>query len=421
MAKSKAEIITIGDEILYGQTLDTNSQWISQELDKVGIKTIRKTTISDTREEILSAFEEGQKRADIVLITGGLGPTNDDLTKPCLAEYFDCDLELHEKALEDVKSFFKDKGLELTDANKKQAELPSCCEYIYNKLGTAPGMWFERDNKVFVSMPGVPHEMKRMMLKTVIPKLQDVFKTDIIYHKIIKTIGIGESWLADKIKNWEDDLPKHIKLAYLPSIGQVKLRLTAIGEDRDELKEDVQKQIDALQNYAAKYIYGYDDDQIEEVVGRMLRKHEKTIALAESCTGGYVSHLITSVAGSSSYYQGTMIPYHNHLKIKALGVKEQTIKAHGAVSEEAVIEMSNQIRKQFDADIGVATSGIAGPEGGTKEKPVGTVWIAYADGQETKTKKLQLWKERDLNIKGTAMGLLNLIRISLSKSIEIND
>lgn len=419
MSKSKAEILTIGDEILYGQLLDTNSQWISAELDKVGIKTIRKTTVSDSKEDILTAFKEAEARADMVLITGGLGPTNDDLTKPCLAEYFNCEIAMNEAALQEVINLFEGKGLELTEVNRMQAALPVCCDMVSNKLGTAPGMWFERNGKVFVSMPGVPHEMKKMMVDTVIPQLQRVFQTDVIFHKIIKTIGIGESWLAEMIKDWENNLPPHIKLAYLPSMGQVKLRLTAVGENINTLKEQVDELINELRKHAGKYIYGFDNDQIEEIVGKMLLEQNKTISLAESCTGGYVSHKITSVAGSSEYYQGSVIPYHNSLKIDVLGVSEQTLLDHGAVSEQTVYEMANLVRKKFNADIGVATSGIAGPGGGTPDKPVGTVWIAYADGEQTITRKLQLWKDREINIQATAVALLNLIRISLSKSIEI--
>ncbi len=421
MARTKAEIITIGDEILYGQIVDTNSQWMSQELDKVGIKTVRKTTISDERTDILGAFKEAESRADIVLITGGLGPTNDDLTKPCLAEYFDCKVELDSDALIEVTAFFKSKGLELSDINRQQAFLPVCCERVPNKIGTAPGMWFERNGKVFVSMPGVPHEMKMMMEEVVIPKLQDIFNTEVIFHKLIKTVGIGESWLSEEIKDWENNLPEHIKLAYLPSLGQVKLRLTAVGDDLDLLKSQVEDQITALKAYAGKYIYGYDRDQMETAVGDLLQKSGKTIALAESCTGGYVTHLITSVSGSSRYFQGSIVPYHNDFKINVLKVDENAILGHGAVSEPTIIEMANNVRKLFKADIGIATSGIAGPAGGTPEKPVGTVWIAYADGNETVTRKLQLWKDRTLNIKATAVALLNLVRISLSKTIEIKD
>jgi nicotinamide-nucleotide amidase len=421
MANAKAELLTIGDEILFGQINDTNSQWMSQELDKIGVRVVRKTTVGDIREDILTAFAEAEQRADIVLITGGLGPTNDDLTKPLLAEYFNCPIELNEEALVEVSEFFKSKGRELTPVNRKQADLPICCERVSNRLGTAPGMWFERNGKVFVSMPGVPHEMKNMMTEIIIAKLQGLFKTDVIFHKVIKTIGIGESWLAEEIKDWEDALPPHIKLAYLPSLGQVKLRLTAIGSSMDKLRDDVEVQIESLKKYAWKYIYGYDKDEIQSIVGEMLNERKLKVAFAESCTGGYISHLISSIPGSSAYYQGSVIPYHNELKTKILGVSEVTLRKFGAVSEETVTEMANNVRKQFKSHIGLATSGIAGPDGGTDEKPVGTVWIALADGEQTITKKLQLWKDRDVNIKATAIAVLNLIRITLSKSIEIKN
>ena len=421
MANARAELLTIGDEILFGQINDTNSQWMSQELDKVGIRVVRKTTVGDIRQDMMDAFAEAEKRADIVLITGGLGPTNDDLTKPLLAEYFNCEIALDEEALEEVTEFFKSKGRELTPVNRKQAELPVCCERVSNRLGTAPGMWFERNGKVFVSMPGVPHEMQNMMKEIVIPKLQQHFKTDVIFHKVVKTIGIGESWLAEEIKVWDDALPEHIKLAYLPSLGQVKLRLTAVGPDMDTLKAEVEEQITELKKYAWKYIYGYDKDEIQSVVGDMLKERNLTVAFAESCTGGYISHLITSIPGSSAYYQGSVVPYHNELKANVLGVKEETLIDHGAVSEETVIEMANNVREKFNSDLGIATSGVAGPDGGTPEKPVGTVWIAIADGERTKARKLQLWKDRDVNIKATAIAALNLIRITLSKTIEIKN
>lgn len=421
MANAKAELLTIGDEILYGQINDTNSQWMSQELDQVGIRVVRKTTVGDNREDILAAFAEAESRAEIVLITGGLGPTNDDLTKPLLAEYFDCKLEMNQEALKEVTSFFNSKGREITPINEKQAELPICAKKVTNILGTAPGMWLERNGRVFVSMPGVPHEMKRMMTDTIIPHLQKFFKTDVIFHKLVKTIGIGESWLADEIKDWEEGLPEHIKLAYLPSLGQVKLRLTAVGANMESLKEQVEAQIDGLKKYASKYIYGYDRDEIQTVVGQMLKDNKLTVSFAESCTGGYISHLITSTAGSSAYFQGSVIPYHNELKEQVLGVKKSTLEAHGAVSEETVTEMANNVRVKFNSSIGIAISGIAGPGGGTPEKPVGTVWIAYADGNQTVSRKLQLWKDRDVNIKATAAAVLNLIRITLSKSIEIKN
>ncbi|MCA6075374.1 competence/damage-inducible protein A [Fulvivirga sedimenti] len=417
----KAEILTIGDEILYGQILDTNSQWISDVLDRAGIRITQKTTVGDNESDILRAFREAEDRADIVLITGGLGPTKDDLTKPLLARYFDCPMEPNPDALRQVSEFFQSKGLELTPVNELQATLPVCCEVVENKLGTAPGMWFHRDGKVFVSMPGVPHEMKKMMTDTVIPRLHEVFETAVIYHKLIKTIGIGESWLASKIQDWEDALPENIRLAYLPSLGQVKLRLTAFGTDRSVLEEQVAEQIEKLKPLAGNFIYGFNGDEIQEVIGRMLCDQCCTIATAESCTGGYLSHLITSVPGSSEYYVGSVIAYENTIKEALLGVQHQTLLDHGAVSEETALEMAAGIRKRTGAKIGVSTTGIAGPGGGTPEKPVGTVWIAYDDGKEAYARKLQLWKDRDVNIRATAVAVLNMIRIRLSKTIEVTE
>lgn len=415
MKQILAEILTIGDEILYGQITDTNSQWISSELDQLGIKVIRKTTVGDTKDAILGAFAEAEQRADMVLITGGLGPTNDDLTMPMLAKYFDSEIIMNEAVLAHVKHFFESRGRTFTELNKRQALVPEVAEVLHNEMGTAPGTWYERNGKVFVSMPGVPHEMKNLMKTLVLPKLAKYFKTPVIYHKLIKTVGIGESFLADKIKDWEDSLPEHISLAYLPSVGQVRLRLTAVGEHRDELKADVQKLIDELIPLAESYIYGYDNTTLEEAVGHLLKAQGKTIALAESCSGGYVQHKITTIAGSSEYFQGGVVPYHNDHKINVLGVKPETLEAHGAVSEECVKEMAEGVRTLFKADIGASSSGIAGPGGGTEDKPVGTVWIAFADGEETITKKLQLTQNRLLNIELTQIAVLNLVRKSLNR------
>lgn len=411
----KAELLTIGDEILYGQIVDTNSQWMSVELDKVGIKVIRKTTVGDQETEILTAFAEAEKRADIVLITGGLGPTSDDLTKPLLAKYFNCDLVMHQEALAEITAFFKSRGREMTELNRQQAALPSCCTKITNPIGTAPGMWFERNNKVFMSMPGVPHEMKKMMTERVIPKLKEKFKTPVIYHKVIRTIGIGESFLADKIAVWEKSLPPHIKLAYLPSLGEVKLRLTGFGSSTADLQKEIDELSDALLPLAGEYVYGYGDEPIEIAIGKMLRERKVTLSIAESCTGGYLSHLITSVPGCSDYFLGTMIPYAYEVKMRQLGVKPEVLEKHGAVSEPTIVEMANIVRAKFNTDIGVATSGIAGPGGATPEKPVGLVWIAYSDKHQTVTKKLQLSQDRAINIRMASMAVLNLIRMSLPK------
>lgn len=414
----KAEILAIGDELLYGQIIDTNSHWISQELDKIGVRVVRRTTVGDNKDSIMAAFAAAENRADIVLMTGGLGPTNDDLTKPLLAEYFKCDIELVPEALLAIRAFFEKRGRELTDLNRLQAHLPTKCTYIPNEVGTAPGMWFEENGTVWMSMPGVPHEMKKLMKDFVLPKIKEVFPLPIIYHKVVKTVGIGESWLADLIRDWEKNLPKNIKLAYLPSLGQVKLRLTAFGDDYDELQAAVETQIDLVKPYIEKYIFGYNNETLEESIGRLLKQADKKMALAESCSGGYISHLITSIPGSSKYFQGTLVPYHNEFKTNILGVDQETLKSFGAVSEQTVIQMSEQVRSMFDADFGLASSGIAGPEGGWAEKPVGTVWIACAMEGKTITKKLQLTQDRMLNIQLTAVAALNMLRLCITGKTE---
>lgn len=410
MTHTRAEILTIGDEILYGQILDSNSQWISQQLDDLGIRVVKKSTVGDNEDDILAAFADAEKKADLVLITGGLGPTNDDLTKPLLAKYFDTELQLNKKALEEVTELFRKFGRELTETNRAQAELPINCEMISNKLGSAPGMWFDENNTVFVSMPGVPHEMKGMMEETILPKIKSKFKTLLILHKLVKTTGIGESWLSDKISDWETQLPSHIKLAYLPSVMEVKLRLTASGPDKKKLEVDVDREIDKLLLLAGKYVYGYDKDTLEKIVGEMLRKANKTIAIAESCSGGFLSHMITSVPGSSDYFLGGLVSYSNEIKKDLLNVQQKTLEEFGAVSEATVKEMADNVRENFNSDIGVATSGIAGPEGGTEDKPVGIVWIGISDENGTKARRFSFAKNRMINIEASARVALNMVR-----------
>jgi nicotinamide-nucleotide amidase len=413
MKSITAELLTIGDEILYGQIVDTNSQWMSVALSGAGIKVIRKTSVGDREDEIMQAFAEAEQRVDIILITGGLGPTSDDLTKPCLARYFNSELKIHEEALAEVTAFFKSRGRELTEVNRQQAALPVLCEKITNPLGTAPGMWFHRNGKVFVSMPGVPHEMKRMMSDTVIPRLKKTFHPPFIHHQVIRTIGLGESFLAEKISDWEKALPSHVKLAYLPGLAEVKLRLSSSGASPEILKKETDELTASLRERIGQFIYGYGEDPIEVVIGNKLRDQKLTIAVAESCTGGYLSHMITSVPGSSDYFLGSMIPYAYEIKMRQLGVKPETLEKHGAVSEPTIVEMANIVRAKFNTDIGVATSGIAGPGGATPDKPVGLVWIAYSDKRQTVTKKLLLSKDRMINIRTASVAVLNLIRLSL--------
>jgi nicotinamide-nucleotide amidase len=414
----RAEIITIGDEILYGQILDTNTQWISFELDKLGIKTVRKSSIGDSEHEIITILNEAKTRADVVFITGGLGPTKDDLTKKVMADYFHCELAMNEDALQDVTEFFSKRGRELTDINRGQALLPTKAQFIPNKQGTAPCMWFDEFGVIWISMPGVPYEMKAIMENEVIPKLVSHFKTPIIYHKVIKTIGIGESYLSDLIQNWELSLPTHIKLAYLPSLGIVKLRLTAFGEDIEKLQADVDEQIDSLRPLIESYIFGYNKDEIAAVVGQLLIKNSATIALAESCTGGHLSHQFTQVPGCSEYFVGGVISYSNEIKKEILDVSEFILTSEGAVSESCVSEMAKSIREKFKTTYGMATSGVAGPDGGSVEKPVGTVWIALASEEGTITRKLQLGGNRLQNIHMTSINSLNLIRRYLLKDLS---
>ena len=413
MKNINAELLTIGDEILYGQIVDTNSQWMSVELDKIGIKVIRKTTVGDVEQDMLTAFAEAESRVDIILITGGLGPTSDDLTKPMLAKYFNCGLQINEEALTEVTEFFISRGRELTEINRQQAALPTACEKITNAMGTAPGMWFNKGNKVFMSMPGVPHEMKKMMTEQVLPRLKQKYLLPVIHHKVIRTIGLGESFLAEKIADWEKALPTHLKLAYLPSLGEVKLRLTGFGDSLPQLQKETDEQVVKLKELVGQFIYGYGEEPIEVAIGKLLKEKKLNLSIAESCTGGYLSHLITSVPGSSDYFLGSIIPYDYQIKMRQLGVKPETLEKYGAVSEPTIIEMANIVRAKFNTDIGVATSGIAGPGGATPDKPVGTVWIAYSDKNHTVTKKLQLSKDRLINIRLSSIAVLNLIRQSL--------
>jgi nicotinamide-nucleotide amidase len=369
--------------------------------------------VGDREDDIMLAFGQARERANIVLITGGLGPTNDDLTKPCLAKFFDSPMAIHEEALQEVTDFFNSRGRELTELNRQQANLPMKCRKITNRMGTAPGMWFDEHGVVFVSMPGVPHEMKIMMDEQVIPMLKDRFELPVIFHSIIRTAGIGESFLADKIREWESALPAHMGLAYLPNLGQVKLRLTSNGSDRQILKAESDEWIKKLSDLIPEYIYSYENETLEVVVGRMLKERKLTLSVAESCTGGYLSHLITTVPGSSDYFLGSMIPYAYEIKKSQLGVRPETLEKFGAVSEQTIVEMAATVRARFNTDVGVATSGIAGPGGATSEKPVGTVWIAFSDKKKTVAKRLQLSADRLLNIQLASVAVLNLIRREL--------
>jgi|SRR6185312_3350728 len=406
-----AEIITIGDELLIGQVVDTNSAWMGSFLSNNGIKVHQITSVSDNREHIIEALQAAAKRADIILITGGLGPTKDDITKSTLCDYFKVGLRFDAEAFKDVEHIFKIRGREVTAINRKQAELPTNCIALRNKNGTAPGMWFEDKGKVYVSMPGVPYEMKALMADEVMPRLKKKFELPFILHRTVLTQGIGESMLAEKIEAWEDSLAKeNIKLAYLPSVASVRLRLTTSGKDEASIKEKIDRKVKELIPLAESYIYGYEDDTLEGIVGKLLLERKQTLSTAESCTGGYIAHLITSISGSSDYFKGSVVAYANEVKMKALGVKAETIEKHGAVSQQVVEEMAAGACKQLNTDYSIAVSGIAGPGGGTAEKPVGFVWIAIKTPKKVLSKSFQFGDNRERNIRTTAITALNWLR-----------
>ncbi|KAA0993595.1 competence/damage-inducible protein A [Dyadobacter aurulentus] len=417
ISSTRAEIITIGDEILFGQIIDTNTQWIGTQLTDIGIRPARKTSVGDNKQDILSAFSEASQRASVVIVTGGLGPTRDDITKHTFCEYFGTELEINQEALALITAFFAKRGRTMTELNIQQAALPKNCTYIPNLWGTAPGMWFEQDNVVYVSLPGVPYEMKNLMDHEILPRLKARFSTTIIQHKSVRTIGIGESFLAEKIADWETALPEHIKLAYLPHFGQVRLRLTGTGTDQDLLNAELQAQVATLLPLIEEHVFGYDIDELETVIGKLLVENQATLGTAESCTGGYVASRITAVPGSSGYFEGSVVSYSNAVKMNVLGVKQETLQAYGAVSEQTAREMAEGARRVLNTTFAIATTGIAGPDGGTAEKPVGTVWIACATPDETFTQLLTLRNDRKINIELTSSYALNLLRKTILKSI----
>jgi len=414
----RAEIITIGDEILFGQITDTNTQWIGAELTNIGIRPIRKTSVGDNQEDILSSLKEASERADVIIVTGGLGPTKDDITKHTFCKYFNSELKINEDALALVTDFFAKRGREMTELNIQQAALPTNCTYIANLWGTAPGMWFDENNVIYISLPGVPYEMKSLMEHAILPRLKDRFVSNIIQHKIVRTIGIGESFLAETIEHWENALPAHIRLAYLPHFGQVKLRLTATGDNQAELDAELKDQVNKLLPLIQDYVFGYDADELESVIGRLLIEQHATISTAESCTGGFVASQLTSIPGSSRYFEGSVISYSNAVKTSLLGVSGQTLDTYGAVSEQTAKEMAEGARKALNTTYAISTTGIAGPDGGTAEKPVGTVWIACATPTETVTQLLTLRSIRKVNIELTTTYVLNLLRKTLLKAAE---
>ena len=414
-----AEVITIGDEILIGQTIDTNSAWLGEELSLQGIRLNRIITISDVPAEIIRAVDESFSRADLVLMTGGLGPTQDDVTKETLAEYFNTTLQMHPNILADIEAYFTLHGRPILEVNRKQAELPVDAHILKNYRGTAMGMWFEKNGKVLISMPGVPYEMKGIMRDFGFEKIKNYFRTQPIIHKTILTQGIGESFLAEKINDWETALRNEgMFLAYLPSPGIVKLRISGYAENgnADKIEQRIDHYIKEVVRRIPEFAFGRDRETLAEVVGNILKTRKQTLALAESCTGGYLAHLITSVPGSSAHFMGGVVAYSNESKMNLLGVSANSLELEGAVSEKVVKEMANGARKKFNATFALALSGIAGPDGGTDEKPVGTVWIALAGPLETVAKKVNFGKSRSRTITVSALTALNWLRNEIFKS-----
>jgi len=404
-----ASIITIGDELLIGQTIDTNSAFMAQELNKVGISVHRRLAIGDVWKDIWQSLDEESKLSNIILITGGLGPTADDITKPLLCQYFSGRLIVNEAALNNVKTIFEKLNRPLLERNLKQAEVPDVCTVLQNKRGTAPGMWFEKDGRIFISMPGVPHEMKGMMLNDVLPILQTKLQLLPIVHRTLLTAGIGESFLAERIKEFESSLPTNIRLAYLPNYGMVKLRLSATGNDAKTIAE-LEALFDMLKQQVSDVMVIDEDISLQEAVGRLLISKNKTVATAESCTGGYISHLITSIRGSSNYFKGSVVSYDNEIKENILNVSHETLETMGAVSEDTVVQMIKGTLHNLKTDYALATSGIMGPDGGSVDKPVGMVWVAVGNREKVRTHAFHFRFDRQRNIELTAHNALNMLR-----------
>ncbi len=408
-----AEIITIGDELLIGQTVDTNSAWMGAELSRAGFDILRRLSVHDRREDILFALENVGRDTDVVLITGGLGPTSDDITKQTLCEFFGTELVVDQEVLSMITEMMARRNIGLNENNRKQAEVPASCRVLTNAKGTAPGMWFEKEGRIFVSMPGVPVEMKYLMSTHVIPELNSRFTTQVIMHRNIMTFGTYEARLAELLTDFEASLPANVKLAYLPSSGVIKLRLTGTGNDRDILNKTLEDQLFLIDRYIHRYIFALEETSLEAVVGLLLRERGATLSTAESCTGGRISQMITSIAGSSDYFIGSVVAYHNSIKSGLLGVSTESLEQYGAVSEEVAAQMAVGARKTMGSDFSVAVTGIAGPDGGTPMKPVGTVCIGVASPKGTVTMKYVFGNERVINIDRFATSALNLLRLQI--------
>jgi nicotinamide-nucleotide amidase len=418
MHSIKASIITIGDELLIGQVIDTNSAYIAQSLNKIGVTVNNRIAVGDDKQAILNTLETTSKQSNIIIITGGLGPTADDITKPLLNEYFGGKLVIHQPSLDHITDIFVNKYKRpLIDRNIKQAEVPDVCEVLFNENGTAPGMLFEKEGVLYFSLPGVPHEMKGLVDKFVISKIQKSFKTPTIVHRTLLTAGIGESFLAEMIAKFEENLPANIKLAYLPNFGMVRLRLTGSGTDENALINNIESAFAELKIQVQEYLVTDKDEAMEVVVGNLLKANHQTVATAESCTGGFIGHLLSKHAGSSQFYTGGVISYDNRIKTEYLDVSTEILHTVGAVSKEAVEQMAISVREKMNTDFGVSVSGIMGPSGQTDEKPLGMVWIGVANKDKVVSKVFYLRFDRSRNIEVTATQAINLLRLLIINKI----
>jgi nicotinamide-nucleotide amidase len=406
----KVEIITIGDEILIGQIVDTNSAWMAVELNKAGFELAQITSVHDNSNHITESLEIALKRADIVLFTGGIGPTKDDITKQTLCNYFDSSLVFNQEVYNDIEEMLKYRKISINDLTRQQAMVPEKCTVIRNPVGTAPITWFEKDGKIIVSMPGVPYEMKHAMSNEVIPRLQNIFKTPAVIHKTVQVYGIPESALALKIADWENSLPTNIYLAYLPNYGIVKLRLSGISDDSLALEFSINQQIAGLSEIIGNSIISYEDIPVENLIGNLLLTKGKTLAIAESCTGGNIAHRITLISGCSNYFKGSVVAYSNEVKTNILQVSAENIEKNGAVSKEVVEQMAIGIKKLLKSDVAISTSGIAGPTGGSIDKPVGTVWIAVCSDEKLISREFRFGALRQQNIERATQAALIMLK-----------
>ena len=409
-----AGIIIIGDEILIGQVVDINSSWISREMNKIGFRTETVITVGDDGKSISDAIDRCLEVADVVFMTGGLGPTKDDITKKVICEKFGTELVLNEAVLANVAEMLGRRGIAMTENNRGQALVPATATVINNAVGTAPGIMMERNGKLLFSMPGVPFEMRYLMEHEIIPLIKKHYNLKPVYHKTLLLTGIAESILAEKISDWEDSLAKNVRLAYLPAYSSIRLRLSVYQPD-DTTESYINAKVEELKRIVPENIIAYEDIKLEELVGKLLKDRHCTVATAESCTGGKVASLITSVSGSSEYYKGSVVSYCNEVKADVLGVSRADLEKYGAVSSTVAEQMASGVRRLLKTDYAVATTGIAGPTGGSDEKPVGTVWIAVATPTRVVSRKYVFGKDRSINIERFAASALSMLIVEMEK------